>query len=43
MRYPNRNALRTMFQLKNQGSENLRIHRDAGLKKTQVLALSTVI
>ena len=38
---PNRFALRTMFQLKNNGESTLKIHRDAGLEKTKVLAMNS--
>ncbi len=39
MRYPDRNALRVMFSLNEHKNGALKIHRDAGLDKTQVIAL----
>jgi hypothetical protein len=42
MRYPDRNALRVMFSLKEHKNGALKIHRDAGLEKTKVIALNEV-
>ena len=39
MRYPDRHALRVMFSLKEHKNGTLKIHRDAGLEKTKVIAL----
>ena len=39
MRYPDRHALRVMFSLKEHKNGALKIHRDAGLDKTRVIAL----
>jgi hypothetical protein len=41
MRYPNRTALRTMLSLKERGKGATKIHRDAGLAKTKVIALNS--
>jgi uncharacterized protein (DUF1330 family) len=42
MRYPDRHALRVMFSLKGHENDALKIHRDAGLEKTKVIALNEV-
>jgi hypothetical protein len=40
MHYPNRVVLRTMLSLKDRGNGALKIHRDAGLEHTKVVALN---
>ncbi len=40
MHYPNRVVLRTMLSLKDRGNGDIKIHRDAGLEHTKVVALN---